>query len=85
MADPQIENINVDSEHEKIVNRRENMRKCSKKRYTENTEELQKYGRQYYYANREKILERAKERRIEKAGARPPGRPRKYASDANNG
>lgn len=82
MDEPQIENnINNASEHEKIIAKKENMRKYSKKRYEENTAELQKYGRQYYYANKEKILERNKQLRVEKNGVRSAGRPKKYNDD----
>lgn len=51
-------------------------------RYAREAERRSKYKREYYEQNREKILNKVKERNYEKVGGkRPRGRPRKYPDD----
>ncbi len=76
MTESQIENT-----EDKISRTKENKSRYNQKRYISNLEEMRKVRRDYYYANKEKILEKAKQSRTEKTGGRSVGRPKKYTED----
>lgn len=50
--------------------------------YKRNAKQKCEYEHDYYAKNKEKILEKAKEKRVNSSSGRPRGRPKKYVDDA---
>lgn len=81
MTEAQVENKNPENAREKLAGKKESKREYDQNRYLSDLEAKRKQHREYYHANKERILANMKKARAEKYGDNPRGRPKKYEID----
>ncbi len=69
----------------KLADKKERKKQYDKTRYQSDLEEMRRRRREYYHANKEKILANIKKTYSQKHGDNPRGRPKKYiAAEPDN-